>query len=176
MSKVKQEIIQIKKVYDERLLNVNKEHKEIIEKLNDEHQLDIANVKSEFKNLFDIENEAQKKYYLQTIEELKHQYNDLLLKDKTEQLTKTELDEEFIKEKNQLEKHIEFLQNQIQQIQIKYQLEFDEQKELFNIKSNDYEQLQKQFEKYKLNYNANSNNLSELNEQVDEEKKIWRLY
>ena len=58
ISKVKQEINQIKKIYDERLLNLNQEHKQNLEKLHEEHQLEIDNLKSELKQFYDIETEA----------------------------------------------------------------------------------------------------------------------
>lgn len=167
ISKLKQEITQIKNVYDDRLLNVNKEHRGIIERLHEEHQIELDNIKIELKQIFDVENEAQKKYYLQTIEELKREHNDLLLEEKNKQMTQNEMDEEYLKEKKQLEKQIEFYQEEIQQIKYQFQLELNEQKNLFDMKSNDYQQLQNNFQEYKLNFNANSNSLTDINEQVD---------
>jgi chromosome segregation ATPase len=167
ISNLKQEITRIKKLYDDRLLNLNKEHKEILEKVHEEHQLEIDHIKSELKQCFDIETEAQTKFYLQTIEELKREHNDLLLKQTNEQMTKNELGEEFLQEKKFLEKQIEILQEQIEQIKSQSQFELNEQTYLFETKSNEYQQLQKEFEQYKFNVNTNSNNnMTELNEQV----------
>ena len=123
------------------------------------------------KQFFDIENEAQKKFYLQTIEELKREHHDLLLKQKNEQMTQNELGEEYFKEKQQLEKQIDNLQNQIEQITVKSQLEITEQKNLCEMKFNEYKQLQEKFEEYKLYSNANSNNMTELNERVRNSSK-----
>lgn len=162
---------QIKKVYDDRLLNTNKEHKEFLDKLHDEHVNELDQVKSELKKVFDIEQDAQKKYYLQTIEELKHEHEDLLLREKTHQMTQNELGEEYIREKRQYEQQIEFYQNEIQQIKQQYQLELNEQKILFERKSNDYQQLQNDYQEYQLNFNTNSNNVTEVNEQVSYQKK-----
>jgi predicted nucleic acid-binding Zn-ribbon protein len=167
ISNLKQEITRIKKLYDDRLLNLNKEHKEILEKVHEEHQLEIDHIKSELKQCFDIETEAQTKFYLQTIEELKREHNDLLLKQTNEQMTKNELGEEFLQEKKFLEKQIEILQEQIEQIKSQSQFELNGQTYLFETKSNEYQQLQKEFEQYKFNVNTNSNNnMTELNEQV----------
>lgn len=158
---------QIKKIYDDRSVNLTREHKEILDKLHEEHRIEIENIKIELKQFYNIEIEAQNKFYLQTIEELKRQHQDLLQKEKTQQMTQNELGEEFLKEKFQLEKQIEYLQNQIEQIKIKSQLELTEQKNIFDIKSNEYKQLQNQFEQYQLKFNANSNDLNGLNEQVE---------
>jgi hypothetical protein len=86
-------------------------------------------------------------------------------------MTQNELGEEFLKEKTQLEKQIEYLQNQLEQIQVESQLELTEQKNLLDIKSNEYKQLQNQFEQYQLNFNVNSNTTNELNEQVEYSRK-----
>ncbi|CAF4425317.1 unnamed protein product, partial [Rotaria sp. Silwood2] len=165
ISNLKQNIHQIKQTYDERVSNLNKEHKQTFEKLHEEHQLEIDNLKSELKHLFDIENEAQTKYYLQTIEDLKREHNDLLNKQKHQQMTQNELGEEYLKEKNQLEKQIKLFQDQIEQINIKSQLELNEQKNQLDIKINEYRQLQNEFEQYKLNFNANSSDMTEINQQ-----------
>ena len=163
ISTLKKEINQIKKTYDERLASLNREHKEILSKLEEEHQIELENAKTELKQFFDIENEAQNKFYSQTIEELKRKHQDLLQKERHQQMTQDELGEEFLREKIQLEKRIEDLENHIEQIQVQSQLELTEQKNLFEIKSNEYKQLQYQFEQYQLNFNANSNDVSEVN-------------
>jgi chromosome segregation ATPase len=161
---------QIKRTYDDHLANLNREHQEILSKLQDEHQIEIENVKTELKQFFDIENEAQNKFYLQTIEDLKRKHQDLLQKEKAHQMTQHELGEEFLQEKTQLEKRIEDLENHIEQIQVQSQLELTEQKNLFEIKSNEYKQLQYQFEQYQLNFNANSNDIGELNEVLTKQR------
>jgi hypothetical protein len=162
ISNLKQEINQIKQTYDNRLGNLNKEHQQTIEKLNEKHQVEIENLRSESKHLFDIENEAQKRFYSQTIEELKREHNYLLSK----QMTQNELGQEYSKEKSQLEKQIKILEDQIEQIKTKSHLELIEQKNQFDIKSNEYKQLENEFEQYKLNFKTNTNNLTELNQQV----------
>jgi hypothetical protein len=92
------------------------------------------------------------------------------LKEKSQQITQNELGEEFYREKKQLENQIELLKDQIKQIKSQNQLELIEQKTQFDIKSNEYKELQNQFEQYKLNFNTNSNNLTDLNEQVEKIK------
>ncbi|CAF1184756.1 unnamed protein product [Rotaria sordida] len=173
ISNLKQNINQIKQSYDERLSNLNKEHKKIIEKLHEEHQLEIDNLKHESKHLFDIENEAQTKFYLQTIEDLKREHNDLLTKQKNQQMTQNELGQEYLKEKNQLEKQIKIFQEQIEQINIKSQLESIEQKNQLDIKINEYKQLQNEFEQYKLNFNSNSNDMTDLNQQLIKQRNEY---
>ncbi|CAF3242252.1 unnamed protein product [Rotaria sp. Silwood2] len=173
ISNLKQNIHQIKQTYDERVSNLNKEHKQTFEKLHEEHQLEIDNLKSELKHLFDIENEAQTKYYLQTIEDLKREHNDLLNKQKHQQMTQNELGEEYVKEKNQLEKQIKLFQDEIEQINIKSQLELNEQKNQLDIKINEYRQLQNEFEQYKLNFNANSSDMTEINQQLIKQRNEY---
>ncbi len=92
------------------------------------------------------------------------------MKEKSQQITQNELGEEFYREKKQLENQIELLKDQIKQIKSQNQLELIEQKTQFDIKSNEYKELQNQFEQYKLNFNTNSNNLTDLNEQVEKIK------
>jgi len=162
ISNLKQEIDQIKQSFDNRLVNLNAKHQQTIEKLNEKHQLEIENLRSESKHLFDIENEAQKRFYSQTIEELKREHNNLLSK----QMTQNELGQEYSKEKLQLEKQIKILEDQIEQIKSKSHLELIEQKNQFDIKSNEYKQLENELEQYKLNFKTNTNNLTELNQQV----------
>ncbi|CAF1625285.1 unnamed protein product, partial [Rotaria sp. Silwood1] len=170
---LKQNINQIKQSYDERLSNLNKENKKTIEKLHEEHQLEIDNLKSELKRLFDIENEAQTKFYIQTIEDLKREHNDLLTRQKHQQMTQDELGQEYFKEKHQLEKQIKLFQDQIEQINIKSQLELSEQKNQLDIKINEYKQLYDEFEQYKLNFNANSSDMTELNQQLIKQRNEY---
>mgnify|MGYP001064342951 CR=1 FL=1 len=165
ISNLKQEIGQIKKLHDQRIASLNGEHQEIITKLHDEHQIELDNLKSEFKHLFDVENQAQKQFYLQTIEDLKRQHDNLLNKDKDRDQTEQELNDDY-------QRKIQDLQNQIEQMQTKFQLEIDEERNLRVLKTNEYQQLKEQFEQYKLNYNAKSNDFSELNEQVEKTKHI----
>ena len=171
ISKLKQDINQIKQNYDERLSNLNQEHKQAMNKLHEEHQMEIDNLKTELKQLFDVENEAQKNFYLQTIEELKHKHNDLLSKQKDQQMTQNELGQQYLKEKDHLEKQIKIFQDEIEQIKTKSQLELMEQKNQLTMKLNEYEQLQNEFEQYRVNFNANSNDITELNQQVKEKQK-----
>ena len=61
----------------------------------------------------------QTKFYLQTIEDLKREHHDLLSKQKNQQMSQEELGQEYVKEKQQLEKQLEIYQQQIEQIQTK---------------------------------------------------------
>jgi hypothetical protein len=81
-------------------------------------------------------------------------------------MTQNELGQEYSKEKIQLEKQIKILEDQIEQIKSKSHLELIEQKNQFDIKSNEYKQLENELEQYKLNFKTNTNNLTELNQQV----------
>ena len=165
ISTLKQEIRQIKRIYDDRVVELNHEHEELLVRLRDEHQLEIENIKKELQALFHIENEAQTKFYLQTIEELKHEHQDLLSK----QINQHELGEEFLQEKQRLEEQIQSLRNQIEQIETRSQLALEEQENLLDKKANEYQQLHDDFEQYKSIFNTKSSNLNELNEQVSEE-------
>ncbi|CAF5091814.1 unnamed protein product, partial [Rotaria magnacalcarata] len=173
ISNMKQNINEIKQSYDERLSTMNKEQKQTLEKIREGHELEISNLKSELKQLFDIEAEAQTKFYLQTIEDLKREHNDLLMKQKNQQMTQAELGQEYQKEKTHLEKQIQMLQDQMEQIKLKSQLEFDEQKNQFDVKNNEYQKLQSDFEQYKLIFNANSNDMSELNQQLMKQRNEY---
>lgn len=164
ISALKQEIHQIKKIYDDRVVNLNHEHEEILAKLREEHQLELENMKKELEDLFHIENEAQTKFYLQTIEELKREHQDLLMKE----LNQNQLGEEFLREKQRWEEEIQSYQNQIEQIVTKSRLEGQEQQKLFEDQSDQYQQLQEEYKQYKSMFNTKSDNLDELNEQVEE--------
>ncbi|CAF1236405.1 unnamed protein product [Adineta steineri] len=166
ISNLKQEINQIKQTYDNQLKNLSKEHKQILDGLNEKHQTDIENLKIESKHLFDVETEAQTKFYTQNIEELKRKYNDLLSKEKNQQMTKEELGQEYLKEKKQLEKQIKLFEDEIEQMKNKFQLDLLEQKNQYDMKSTEYKQLQDEFEQYKYSFKINSNNLTEYNEQL----------
>ncbi|UJR27264.1 hypothetical protein I4U23_008559 [Adineta vaga] len=170
ISTLKQEMNRIKKTYDDQLTKLKREHKETLDNLHEKHQLEIESFKKESKHLFDVENEAQAKFYSQTIEELKREHNDLLMKQRNQQMTQNELGQEYLKEKQQLEKRIQSFENQIEQIQSKFQLEFTEQKHQLEVKSNEYTQLQKDFEQYKSKYQVTSTNLSEFQEQLIKQK------
>jgi hypothetical protein len=83
-------------------------------------------------------------------------------------MSQEELGQEYIKEKQQLEKQLEIYQQQIEQIQTKSQLELVEYKNQLDLKSTQYKQLQNEFEQYKLVFNTNSDNVTEINEQVED--------
>lgn len=170
LSNINQNINKTKQSYEDRVSNLNREHKQTIEKLREEHQSEIDAIKSELHRTFDIENEAQTKYYLQTIEDLKREHQDLLLQRRNQEMTQDELGQEYLKQKVQLEKQIQLFQDQIEQMKVKSELELNEQKDALESKINEYKQLENEFEQYKLVFNANSNDLSELNQQVNEHK------
>ena len=83
-------------------------------------------------------------------------------------MSQEELGQEYVKEKQQLEKQLEIYQQQIEQIQTKSQLELVEYKNQLDVKSTQYKQLQNEFEQYKLVFNTNSDNVTEINEQVED--------
>lgn len=168
VSSAKQEISQIKRNYDEQLSSLTREHKRVVDDLQDKHQLDVDKLKSEMKHLFDVEHDAQAKFYAQTIEELKHEHSELLSKQKNQQLTQDELGQEYLKEKQQLEKRVRMLEDQLEQLRSKSQLELNEEKTRLEMKSDEYRQLQQEFDRYKSNFKATSSDLSDLHEQVRE--------
>ena len=166
ISTLKQEINRIKQIYDDQLTNLKCGHKQTLDELHEKHQMEVEKLKAEMKHLFDVESEAQTKFFAQTIEDLKREHNDLLTKQREQQLTQNELGQEYMKEKQQLEKRIQMFEDQIEQIQSKFQLEFTEQKRQLETKMNDYTKLQREFDEYKLHYKTNSSNLTEIHEQV----------
>jgi chromosome segregation ATPase len=170
ISTAKQEINQIKRKYDEQLSTLTREHKQALNSLQETHQLESDNLRSEMKHLFDVESEAQTKFYAQTIEELKREHKELLSKQKDQQMTQDELGQEYLKEKQQLEKRIKMFEDEIEQIRAKSQLELEVQKAQLETKTNEYQQLQKEFDQYKSSFKMTSNSLSEVHEQVRRRK------
>ena len=166
LSHIKREINQMKKVHDDRSAHLNQEHQDAIERLRDEHQLEFDKLKGDMRAAFDIESHAQKNFYVQTIEQLKREQHELLARVNTQQSTDHVLEEQYHRDKQQLEKQTRMLEEQIERVQEKSQAESLELNNQLDAQRSQYQQLHDDYEQYKSIFNAKSDHVTEMNEQV----------
>ena len=168
---MKREINQMKKVYDDRSEHLNQEHQDAMERLRDEHQLESDKLKGDMRAAFDIESHAQKNFYVHAIDELKREHHELLSRVNSQQSTDHVLEEQYRRETQQLEKQTRMLEEHIERVQEKSQVEALELKNQLDAQRSQYQQLHDDYEQYKSIFNAKSDHVTEMNEQVSDAER-----
>ena len=166
LATIKRDINQIKHTYDDRVGDLHREQQQTLEQLRDKHQSEVEKIKDESQRSFTIEYEAQKKFYLQTIEELKRDHQELLSKQKNQQMTQEELGQEYLNERKRFEEQIQQLEERIEAMQSQADLLLAEERKRLEEKNDQLDRLRNEFERYKLTFNANSDQVTAINEQV----------
>ena len=156
----------MKRKYDERVQQLNKENKKHLDEINEKHENQLEQTKNDLQQTFQIEHQAQMKYYLQTIDELKRQHEQLLFEQKNQQMTQNELGEEFLVERQQFHEKIQKLEDEIDRIQRTSHSALDEEKRKFEEKNDEFQCLIKEFDDYKSSFKTDSDVVNRLNEQV----------
>lgn len=166
LATIKRDINQIKHTYDDRVGDLHRDQQQTLDQLRDKHQTEMEKIKDELQRSFTIEFEAQKKYFLQSIEELKREHQELVSKQRNQQMTQEELGHEYLHERKRFEEQIQQLEERIESIRSQSDLALDEEKKRLEEKTDQLERLRNEFERYKLTFNANSDQVTALNEQV----------
>jgi DNA repair exonuclease SbcCD ATPase subunit len=166
LSTIHKDINQIRKTYDNRLEDLQQKHDDRINRLRDEHQSTVETLKHDLQRTFTIEHDAQAKFYSQTIDALKREHERLLSAQNIQQMTRAELDDEYIQQRQQMANTISQLEQQCNDIRQESALALIDERSQLKTKIEQIEQLQHEFARYKEKFHVDTDHVDELNEQV----------
>ena len=67
-TRTKENLQQIKRIYDDKVTELTREHQQIIERLRLDHQTQLNQCQNDLQQIFQIEHQVQMKFYQQTVE------------------------------------------------------------------------------------------------------------
>lgn len=157
---------ELKRKYDEHLEKLSNEKKEEIREIEEKHQSQIEATKTNLQQTFQIEHQAQTKYYLKIIDEMKIEHERLLNQQKSETVNKQQLDEEFLNERRRFVE----LEKRFDEFRAESAVLLDEEKTKFQRQIEENEKLRNQIELFKRDFLNESDHIGKLNEQIIEQR------